>query len=137
MQEYVGHVSSLAVLPEFRRQGLASELLDVFHMSIERRCNYASLHCRQSNAAAVRLYEAAGYHAAYSIRNYYEDGEDAYYMKKLFRKRTPFLGRMRHKVQLGLPRTIILSDRESSSSSDALQDEGDTTPTPELFVGTL
>lgn len=140
VQEHVGHVSSLAVLPEFRRQGLASQLLDVFHSSIERRCNYASLHCRQSNAAAVRLYESAGYRAAYSIRNYYDDGEDAFYMKKLFRKQRPsILGRMRPGSPLDLPRSIILTEREENQSSaqQLERDEGDATAGELLTAGTL
>jgi hypothetical protein len=40
------------------------------------------LHVRQSNRAAAGLYEGFGYAADECIPNYYQDGEDAYFMKK-------------------------------------------------------
>jgi len=82
--ERFGHVSSLAVLPDYRRQGLAQQLLQQFHHHlVPQQCTFAGLHVRQSNTAAVRLYERLGYVPALSIPAYYEDGENAYYMKKM------------------------------------------------------
>lgn len=82
--ERFGHVSSLAVLPGYRRQGLAQLLLDQFHNHlIPQQCSFAGLHVRRSNTAAVKLYESLGYEPFSTIHAYYEDGEDAYYMKKL------------------------------------------------------
>jgi ribosomal protein S18 acetylase RimI-like enzyme len=102
----VGHVSSLAVLPEFRRRGLADALLEQFHAHLVhphqqhrspaldssvgrsmvplRRTPVSAtgLHVRRSNVAAVRLYKKWGYTPAVCIPAYYEDGEDAYYMSK-------------------------------------------------------
>lgn len=82
MERY-GHVSSLAVLPEYRRQGLAQQLLQQFHQHlIPQQCTFCGLHVRQSNRAAVLLYQRQGYIPAVTIPAYYEDGEDAYYMRK-------------------------------------------------------
>ena len=81
--ERYGHVSSLAVLPDYRRQGLAQLLLQQFHHHlVPQQCTFAGLHVRQSNQAAVRLYQRQGYVPALTIKAYYEDGEDAYYMRK-------------------------------------------------------
>lgn len=122
--ENVGHVSSLAVLPEFRRQGLASQLLDAFHERVERKCQSASLHCRTSNDAAVRLYEASGYGVSYTIPNYYEDGEDAYFMKKVFKPTTIF-ERLRPFQLLDLPKEIRL--REFDENGKEYQEDEEPT----------
>lgn len=79
-----GHVSSLAVLPNYRRLGLARQLLDQFHAHLENNSKSCAvgLHVRVSNTAAVRLYQTTGYAPVSTIAGYYEDGEDAYYMQK-------------------------------------------------------
>jgi ribosomal protein S18 acetylase RimI-like enzyme len=107
--EMIGHVSSLAVLPEARQRGIAQALLQQFHYHLQQqppptssnRMNGNSdgsnrnssnnnimvtstgLHVRCSNVAAVRLYEKLGYVPAITIPAYYDDGEDAYYMQKV------------------------------------------------------
>ena len=110
--EMIGHVSSLAVLPEARRRGLARALLEQFHYHLStstttsmgsplspslHRSNQRNhhpndehiavtstgLHVRCSNVVAVKLYETLGYTPAVTIPSYYEDGEDAYYMQKI------------------------------------------------------
>mmetsp|Transcript_8373 Transcript_8373/g.20146 ORF Transcript_8373/g.20146 Transcript_8373/m.20146 type:complete len:125 (-) Transcript_8373:1205-1579(-) len=40
------------------------------------------LHVRTSNEAACRLYQRDGYEIAQIIPAYYQDGEDAYFMRK-------------------------------------------------------
>ena len=82
--ERVGHVTSLAVLDGFRRQGLARELMNQLHYHLETCYGVDSvgLHVRQSNTPAERLYKRFGYEAAERIPGYYQDGEDAFFMKK-------------------------------------------------------
>ncbi len=107
--EMIGHVSSLAVLPEARRRGLARALLEQFHYHLSTTTSMGlpsspslhqmnrqnpndekvaitstGLHVRCSNVVAVKLYETLGYIPAVTIPSYYEDGEDAYYMQKIF-----------------------------------------------------
>jgi [ribosomal protein S18]-alanine N-acetyltransferase len=130
--EHVGHVSSLAVLPEFRRQGLASQLLDAFHERIERKCQSASLHCRTSNQAAVRLYESSGYEASYTIPNYYEDGEDAYFMKKVFKPSSLFERLRPAMTQPDLPKVIWLRELDEHGRDKRNEEE-----TTEMLSGIM
>jgi len=85
--ETLGHVTSLAVLSDYRRRGLAATLMNQLHQHM-RECYGADavgLHVRVSNRAATRLYcEGMGYEVADVIPQYYQDGEDAYFMKKIF-----------------------------------------------------
>ncbi len=69
------HITSLAVVPEQRRSGVAQSLVFQLHQQM-RRCHrncYVNLHVRQSNTAAIRLYmEHMGYKIVDYIPNYYE-----------------------------------------------------------------
>ena len=80
-----GHITSLAVVEECRRLGVAHALMACLHDSMAK--NYeadsASLHVRVSNSAATRLYgDILGYTVSKSVSRYYHDGEDAYVMTK-------------------------------------------------------
>jgi ribosomal protein S18 acetylase RimI-like enzyme len=86
--ETIGHVTSLAVLQDYRRQGLAQALMTQLHFHLEhyQHCvnpvTACGLHVRKSNIAACRLYQQDGYELAQIIPSYYQDGEDAFFMKK-------------------------------------------------------
>lgn len=73
-------IATLAVHPQFRRQGVGRRLL----LACEARLNVARvrLTVRQSNHPAMRLYESAGYRIVDSIPGYYRDGEAAWVMEK-------------------------------------------------------
>mmetsp|Transcript_9996 Transcript_9996/g.14137 ORF Transcript_9996/g.14137 Transcript_9996/m.14137 type:complete len:372 (+) Transcript_9996:51-1166(+) len=93
--ETLGHVTSLAVLQPYRRRGLAAMLMNQLHYHM--RCQYnpsgVGLHVRVSNNAARRLYcEEMGYKVKDVISAYYQDGEDAYLMRKDFNDEDLFLG---------------------------------------------
>ena len=56
------HVNNFAVLPEHRRSGVASRLLErVLADGAARGANRATLEVRRSNEAALRLYEKFGF----------------------------------------------------------------------------
>ncbi|CAM9659464.1 unnamed protein product, partial [Hapterophycus canaliculatus] len=79
-----GHVTSLAVLPGFRRCGTARQLMVMLHerMNYYYRADKVSLHVRKSNQGAIRLYEEfLGYKVAGVASSYYSDGEDAFVME--------------------------------------------------------
>ena len=83
--ETLGHVTSLAVRHDYRRLGLAQALMTQLHHHLEYQGIQAvGLHVRTSNLAACRLYERDGYAIEKVIPSYYQDGEDAFFMKKVF-----------------------------------------------------
>lgn len=85
--ETLGHVTSLAVKHEYRRLGLAKSLMTQLHTHLEYQgIQSVGLHVRTSNSAACRLYEQDGYCIERLIPSYYQDGEDAYFMRKMLKE---------------------------------------------------
>ena len=82
------HINNLAVLPRYRRQGLARQLLrEVLTAAEAEGAPRATLEVRRSNAAALRLYESFGFRTAAVRPDYYlEPLEDALI---LWRERPP------------------------------------------------
>jgi ribosomal-protein-alanine N-acetyltransferase len=78
-----GHVVSIAVLPEGRRKGVATELLK---KAMEGMRLYKAKQCylevRVTNDAGIRLYKKLGFEVTRTVGGYYSDGEDAYVMSK-------------------------------------------------------
>lgn len=82
--ETLGHVTSLAVQDDFRRLGLAKAMMTQLHHHLQHQgIKSCGLHVRTSNHAACRLYQKDGYEIAQVIPSYYQDGEDAYFMRKI------------------------------------------------------
>lgn len=81
-----GYITNVAVRPEYRRQGVASQLLDVFaRFAWGRGLAFLTLEVRASNAAARALYAKHGYIQAGLRKNYYEHPkEDAVIMTRTF-----------------------------------------------------
>lgn len=78
-----GHLISIAVLPDFRRRGIASALMrDVMRALVGYGCGDLFLEVRASNVGAVGLYRKLGFGVERRIRHYYADGEDAYVMSR-------------------------------------------------------
>ena len=74
----VWHVMNVSVDPDRRRRGIASALLrELFGRVTEAEPQF-TLEVRDSNAAAIALYEGYGFRSAGVRRRYYQDnGEDA------------------------------------------------------------
>lgn len=84
-----GHITSLAVLRTHRKLGLATKLMNAAQRAMQDTfgAEYVSLHVRKSNTAAYHLYtETLGYEQHDIEAKYYADGEDAYDMRKPFKK---------------------------------------------------
>lgn len=81
-----GYITNIAVRPEYRRQGVASELLEVFRRFAEgNRLSFLTLEVRASNDAAQALYRKHGFAEVGRRRNYYDHPkEDAVLMTRTF-----------------------------------------------------
>lgn len=75
-------IANLAVAPGHRRNGVGAMLLE-FGLQYGRRnqCAYSALDVRQSNAAAINLYQKAGFSIIGNNREYYQNPcEDSFIM---------------------------------------------------------
>lgn len=77
-----GHITNIAIHPEFRRCGAGSKIMDrILDMCMENDINSLTLEVRKSNLAAQRLYEKYGFKIEGMRKKYYTDtGEDALIM---------------------------------------------------------
>lgn len=74
---------SIATAPAARGRGIGAGLLSAAeHAARARRCRAMGLEVRQDNAAAMALYERAGYRRVGRYIGYYEDGADAWRYEK-------------------------------------------------------
>ncbi|KAI3923100.1 hypothetical protein MKX01_014483 [Papaver californicum] len=79
-----GYIANLGVFPTHRKLGIAKKLMNAAQNAMveEYGSQYVSLHVRTSNRAAINLYtERLGYNYE-TAANFYENGEDAYVMRK-------------------------------------------------------
>ena len=146
--ERLGHVTSLAVQKDFRRLGLAKAMMTQLHHHLQHHgIASCGLHVRTSNLAACRLYEDDGYQIDQIIKSYYQDGEDAYFMRRRFQQENTLsydqgIGSNRFvkkawkngPKELLLPRThepIIREHHEDPSSNQP----GHSPPSAELLTG--
>jgi ribosomal-protein-alanine N-acetyltransferase len=78
-----GHVVSIAVLPDYRRKGVATALMKAVMEGMNYyKARQIYLEVRITNAAAIDLYKKLGLDITRTIAGYYSDGEDAYVMSK-------------------------------------------------------
>lgn len=68
-----GYITNVAVRPDYRRQGIAGELLGVFRRFAEgNKLAFLTLEVRESNAPARALYAKYGYKEVGVRKNYYD-----------------------------------------------------------------
>lgn len=81
-----GYVANIAVLPEYRRLGIADDLLKAaLERSAEMRLSFLSLEVRKSNSAAIALYKKYGFEKVGERKRFYSAPvEDAYIMTRYF-----------------------------------------------------
>lgn len=81
-----GHVTALTVAPQYRRLGLAKQMMDELERVTDRvyRGYFVDLFVRVSNEIAIGMYEKLGYSVYRRVVEYYSGGgegdvdEDAY-----------------------------------------------------------
>ncbi len=81
-----GYIANIAVWPEYRRQGVASQLLQVFlDFAQGNHLAFLTLEVRASNYDAIALYGSRGFRSVGRRKNYYEHPkEDALIMTREF-----------------------------------------------------
>lgn len=78
-----GHVVSVAVLQEHRRNGIGSKLIKLAEDEMEKKtCTECYLEVRVTNQGGVDLYTRLGYKTSGRLDGYYRDGEAAYLMAR-------------------------------------------------------
>ena len=79
-----GYITNVAVFPEYRRRGVAEQLIAVFDKFARgNRLAFLTLEVRPSNAAAIALYQRFGFEEVGRRRNYYDlPKEDALILTK-------------------------------------------------------
>ncbi len=84
------YVSNVAVFPEYRRQGVAKQLIErACVVAEENGAESISLEVRPSNAAAVSLYGSVGFEEVGLRKNFYRAPvEDALIMTRTLTKKT-------------------------------------------------
>lgn len=80
-----GDVTNVAVLPEYRRKGLAGQLIAEFERLLPVDAESIFLEVRESNAPAIALYEKCGFERLSVRKNFYSSPrENAIVMRKKF-----------------------------------------------------
>ncbi|QPM69216.1 ribosomal protein S18-alanine N-acetyltransferase [Atribacter laminatus] len=78
------HITTFAIHPDYRRQGLGKQLLKhALNLILNQGCHEVFLEVRISNFPAQNLYHSLGFTAVGIRKKYYIDGEDAIIMKKI------------------------------------------------------
>lgn len=64
-------ISNVAVLPEYRRKGIAKALLDALYERVKPNASFITLEVRESNLGAIALYSELGYKNVGMRKNFY------------------------------------------------------------------
>lgn len=76
-------ILTVAVLPAYRRQGIAREFMrQIEAYAVEREASAMMLEVELSNESAIKLYESLGYIKISVRMDYYGPGKDAHVMRK-------------------------------------------------------
>ena len=75
-----GHVSALSISPDYRRLGVAHQLMNVLELVCDRvyKAYYVDLYVRMSNVLAIAMYKQFGYIVYRQVIGYYSGEEDAF-----------------------------------------------------------
>ena len=76
-------ILTVAVLPAYRRQGIAKEFMrQIEAYAVERQASAMMLEVELTNESAIKLYESLGYKKISVRMDYYGPGKDAHVMRK-------------------------------------------------------
>ncbi len=81
------HIANFAIRSDFQNKGLGSFFLrEILQLGSD--SQFGLLEVRESNSAAIHLYEKFGFKTIMKRAQYYHNGETALVMQKIFRKST-------------------------------------------------
>ncbi len=82
----LGQIHGLVVDPAYRRQGLAAQLVAAGEAFLRQKCaRGVYVDTPANNLGGRKFYEACGYSLAYTMPEYYADGQDGVTYQKFFR----------------------------------------------------
>ena len=88
-----GYINNVAVDPQFRRQGVAGQLIEAFLRFGAAKLAFLTLEVRASNAPAIALYKKYGFTQVGRRKDYYDDPkEDALLLTLVFEHGTETTG---------------------------------------------
>ncbi len=83
IKEKTGEIESIAVDPAFRRQGVASALMDYTLREMRASAiTSVELQVRKSNTGGILFWQKSGFSPTGILPNFYDDGGEALQMKK-------------------------------------------------------
>ena len=72
-----GHITTLAVKPEYRRKHIGEALIvKILENCYETKIKYLTLEVRESNTPAIKLYEKYGFKSLGTRKGYYQDNNE-------------------------------------------------------------
>jgi len=79
-----GHICTIEVLPNFRRQGIGEKLLqEIEKIFRQKNVRASALEVREDNIPAIRFYRKLGYDTIGRLKNYYGSAHGLYLEKTL------------------------------------------------------
>lgn len=82
-----GYLNNIAIFPQYQKQGVAGQILDIYCRFAQANLAFLSLEVRPSNAPALALYEKYGFVQEAVRKDYYDDpNEDALILTRRFRE---------------------------------------------------
>lgn len=81
----LGHILSIAVRPNRRREGIGTKLMQATLNSLQGKCKSLFLEVRESNKKGQKFYSALSFKKKGVKENYYANGENAIIYRKTFR----------------------------------------------------
>lgn len=87
-EQWHGHLSAISVAPQYRKQGIATQLMGCLEQAADQGDMYfVDLFVRVSNTQAIKMYERLGYSIYRRVLEYYTGpDEDAYDMRKAMKR---------------------------------------------------
>lgn len=104
------HIATLAVHPDYRGQGIASNLLELLLLEVYRRgATRVMLEVRESNLKAQSIYREFGFEVVHRRRRYYRDNQEDALLMNLEDLESEIKTNQRYKTLLANQRSKAIS----------------------------